>query len=128
MEHEADPRHAEIIIKHLGLETDKKSSTVVTPGIKETDKTAEKGDETLLIGREATGYRAAVARCIYLSQDRTDIQYATKELSRKMSNPCVGDIKILKRLGRHLKGRGEGPCAPTSSSSSSSKQARSRLC
>ena len=55
--------------------------------------------------RNATKYRAIVARGNYLSQDRSDIQFATKELSRAMARPTNGDWKKLKRLGRYLKGR-----------------------
>ena len=49
--------------------------------------------------------RALVARANYISQDRTDIMYATKELSRGMSRPTVGNLKSLKRLARYLKGK-----------------------
>ena len=55
--------------------------------------------------REATMFRAAVARGNYLAQDRSDIQYAVKELSRGMSNPTQNDDKQLKRLARYLIGR-----------------------
>ena len=37
-----------------------------------------------------------------MCQDRSDVQYAVKELSREMSNPCSQDIVKLKRLGRYL--------------------------
>ena len=48
----------------------------------------------------ATKYRAAVARGNYMSQDRSDVQYAIKELSRGMSKPIEEDWEKLKRLGR----------------------------
>ncbi len=38
---------------------------------------------------EATRYRAAVARGNYLSQDRSDVKYTVKELSRHMGTPRV---------------------------------------
>ena len=40
-----------------------------------------------------------------MAQDRTDIQYAVKELSRSMSKPTEGDWGALKRLGRYLVGK-----------------------
>ena len=53
-------------------------------------------------------YRALVARANYLSQDRSDIAYATKELSTKMSDPMhrgLGEVektvKVLDRKGTH---------------------------
>ena len=61
------------------------------------EETLESDDNTL--------YRSCVARANFLSQDRSDVQYATKELSRKMSNPNHQDMIRLKRLGRYLKGR-----------------------
>ena len=47
-------------------------------------------------------YRALSARCNYLAQDRSDIRFAVKELSRKMSKPRVKDAEAMKRLGRYL--------------------------
>ena len=41
-------------------------------------------------------------RAAYLAQDRSDIQYATKELARAMSAPTTLDWQRLKRLGRFL--------------------------
>ncbi len=52
----------------------------------------------------ATGYRAAVARGIYLAQDRSDIQFPVNKLSRKMSKPNTGDFRKLRKLGRYLMG------------------------
>jgi hypothetical protein len=46
-----------------------------------------------------------VARGNYLAQDRCDIQYAVKELSRGMQNPTKGHVRALQRLGRYLIGR-----------------------
>ena len=54
---------------------------------------------------EAKQYRGLVARGLYLSQDRTDIGYAIKELSRCMSAPRKGDMVELKGLGRYLVGK-----------------------
>ena len=45
-----------------------------------------------------------MARANYLAQGRPDIQYATKELCRKMSDPGEEYMKRLKRLGRYLLG------------------------
>ena len=42
------------------------------------------------------------ARGNYLSQDRSDVQFAVKELSRGMSSPTVMDRNQLKTFGRYL--------------------------
>ena len=49
-------------------------------------------------------YRANVARCNYMSQGRSDIQYQVKELCRCMSDPSEADWLMLKRLARYLVG------------------------
>ena len=46
-----------------------------------------------------------MARGNYLAQDRCDIQYAGKELSREMQSPTKGHVRALKRLGRYLIGK-----------------------
>ena len=61
--------------------------------------------EERLTKEQASMYRALVARGNYLSQDRSDIQFAVKELSRTMSNPTVTCWEKLKRLARYLIGR-----------------------
>ena len=48
---------------------------------------------------------AITARALYLSQDRTDIGYATKELARRTSKPRNKDWTALKRLARYLIGK-----------------------
>ena len=97
IKYEADQRHAEIIYQELGLKESSKG--VVTPGIKQKPT---KREEQALGGREATRYRALVARANYLAQDRPDIGYATKELCREMSKPTIRGMEALKRLGRYL--------------------------
>ena len=59
-------------------------------------------DEELLIGKEVTRFRALAARGNYLGQDRCDIQYATKEISRSMAKPSKGSMLRMKRLARYL--------------------------
>ena len=75
---------------------------MVTPGIK-VDVDPDKDPK--LAPAEATVYRKIVARCNFLAADRPDIQFATKECAKGMSNPKVSDMEKLKRLGRYLKGK-----------------------
>ena len=57
-----------------------------------------------LKGKEATRFRAVAARANYLSADRPDIQYAVKEVCRRMAKPVKSDWQKLVRLARYLKG------------------------
>ena len=49
-------------------------------------------------------YRSMVMRGAYLAQDRADIQFACKELARRMSAPTQDDWAALKRLVRYVLG------------------------
>ena len=52
-------------------------------------------------------YRSCVARLNYLAQDRTDIQFAVKDLCNIMSSPTSKDWATLIRIARCLKGHRE---------------------
>ena len=84
--YEADPRHAELIIKDLSLE---KAKSVTTPGTKEEGRTKDDNHQPLETSK-ASEYRAIVARMNYLAADRPDIAFAVKEAAREMSNPTNG--------------------------------------
>ena len=87
---EADPRHAEIIIRQLGLEGAK---CVSTPPEKK-----RSGDVL------ASLFRSLVMRAQCLAQDQADLSECVKSLTRKMKAPNESDVKDLKRLGRYLVG------------------------
>ncbi len=124
LELEADPRHAELVVRALGLEDAKPSPT---PGTKiakkkrspqdatETDSEAEEAEEEEgavrgedgdeMTQSDAKEYRAIVARLNYIASDRPDIQFAVKEAARNMSAPKNRDWPAVKRIGKYLKGR-----------------------
>ena len=109
--YEADQRHAEIVVRDLGLEDAKPAPT---PGTREEFnkaslpkgvlgiETEEQSPE--LDKKEASAYRGVAARLNYLAQDRPDLQYSCKEASRRMAKPRQADWAILKRIGRYLLG------------------------
>ena len=79
---EADPRHAEIIIEHYGLETSKISKVPGSKAAKkeseETDEEEENDEMEIELGpREAYEHRSVAARLNYLAVDRVDIKFAT---------------------------------------------------
>ena len=49
-------------------------------------------------------FRGLAARLNYLVQDRPDLQYSAKEISRRMARPSQRDWALLKRAGRYLVG------------------------
>jgi len=62
-------------------------------------------DEVPIEGGQCATFRSVVARANYLAHDRPDIQYAVKELCRKMSRPTRRDWHKLKKVCRYLRGR-----------------------
>ncbi|CAJ1341845.1 unnamed protein product, partial [Effrenium voratum] len=100
--YEADPRHAEHIIRALNLE---ESKWVSTPAEKQklTDVLAAEGlpelDETA-----TAQYRSLTMRAAYLSMDRADLSEAVKSLARHMKSPTSYSWGRLRRLGRYLVG------------------------
>ena len=109
--YEADQRHAEIVVRDLGLQDAKPAPT---PGTREELSKASLPKGVLgieveeqspeLDKKEASAYRGVAARLNYLAQDRPDLQYACKEASRRMAKPRQADWAILKRIGRYLLG------------------------
>ena len=52
--------------------------------------------------QDATSYRSNVMRLAYLSPDRIELQFASKELARAMAGPTTADVEALKRCIRSL--------------------------
>ena len=104
MTYEPDPRHAELIVKQLGLESAK---SLATPTVRDDDPTieGEEGKVEPLSPEWTTSYKSIVARANFLALDVPDIQFACKELSQRMATPDAADWPKLKRFGRYLAGR-----------------------
>ena len=61
-------------------------------------------DDHELSPEVATEFRGLAARANYLSLDRVDIQFATKEICRDMASPKASSLSKMKRLARYLLG------------------------
>ena len=100
--YEPDQRHAEIIVRELGLEG---GQSVISPIVADTSEQACSRDQSPeLVGAEASRYRAISARLNYLALDRPDLQFTAKSASKFMACPRQVDWGILKRVGRYLLG------------------------
>ena len=100
LEYEADPRHRLEVMKMTGLKDD--SNAARGAAIK--SKEVTKDDEKELECDEVTDFRAAAARLNYLGLDRSDIQYAVKEICQEMSRPTAWGRKKIKNVARYLVG------------------------
>ena len=94
----ADPRPVEILVSQMGQGDE--SKPVSTPGVRTTDE--EDGMEFDAGSRAC--YRSWTMRASYLIQDRCELQFAVKELARRMQQPSAKNMQALERLVRFLKG------------------------
>ena len=62
------------------------------------EKEGDRSDRPEVSAELATKHRAAVARVVYLGQDRLDLGVAGVELAKTMAIPRVGDDKRLKHV------------------------------
>ena len=84
IEYESDQRHADTIVKELGLDNCK---TVSTPGTHEVKNEIEESQDGVLKGESATKSRSIAARLNFLALDRADLQYAAKCICKHMAVP-----------------------------------------
>ena len=96
-----NPRHAELTVKSLNLDSVK---GVTTPSAK------KRLEEVLALSPQLDAlqtrhYRSVVMLAAYLSQDRPALSYSTKELARDTQKPTEQSMTNLKRLGRYLEKR-----------------------
>ena len=94
----ADPRHVEILVSQMGLSNESKA--VSTLGVRMTGE--EDGKE--LGPEDRACNRSWTMRASYLSQDRCELQFAVKELARRIQQPNTKNMQAFKRLVRFLKG------------------------
>jgi hypothetical protein len=101
LKYEADPRHAEIVVRGVaGAER-----VLSAPGTSSKDFEGP-SDEADLPEAVARLFRSFAARANYLAMDRPDLAQATKELCRRMSAPRPADLRALGRVARYLVGAG----------------------
>ena len=89
IEIEADPRHAELLIKNSGLQSNSKG--VNTPG----ERPRGSLHTIKLSLQDSTSYRSNVMRLALLSADRIELQFASKELTRAIAEPATADVEAL---------------------------------
>ena len=107
--YEGDQRHVEICLSEAGIE---ENSRIVNTPVDRSNKDAKNSNNLKAGEREdekldssgTTRYRGLVARMNYLGQDRSDIQFAVKELGKDLASPSQESWMKLKRLLRYLKG------------------------
>ena len=91
-----DSKHIQNILRVCGLLEGSSRPVGIPSRPRDLDKRSPADERTASLFREGVG------SAIYLSLDRRDIQYAVKELARRMSAPTETDLDALKMLGRYL--------------------------
>ena len=91
----------ESLLECMGL---KNSKSLATPGVKADAKT--ENEEPLELDQART-FRTGTGKLLFISSERCDLQYSTKEVARGMSRPTVEDFGRLKKVCRYLLGTKE---------------------
>jgi hypothetical protein len=99
IEYEADSRHADVIIEECEVMSMKPSKV---PGVSEPEIDKEENDQE---ESQKTKFRGVAARINYLAMDRPDLQYAAKNLCRRMANPRISDWEKARKIAKYIKGR-----------------------
>ena len=95
---EADGRLVSGLLKEYAADI---GGPVDTPGVKDEEDANVDGQP--MSSMEAARFRRGAAKLNYLSQDRADLSYASKEVSRHMARPMLGHETKLYRVLRYLK-------------------------
>lgn len=98
--YEADPKHAEMIVADLGM-TD--ANAVGSPSCKTTGMNLPNAHDDLPKPRREF-YQKVTGRVLFLSLDRWDINFSSRQLATKVKTPREIDEARLRRVGRYLKG------------------------
>ena len=80
----------------------KTRNVAATPGVK--SETEDFNLRTPMSSEEAIDHRGLVALLNYMSQDRPDTSFASKEAAKTMSSLAREDLQQLKRVARYLTG------------------------
>ena len=103
--YEADSRHAEIIIEECEVQSWRAAKT---PGVQEAVVDGIEKGGVEMNDYEKTRFRGVAARINNLAMERSDLQFAAKELCRKMAKPEPKDWDKARRNARYLKFRPHG--------------------
>ncbi|CAE7273855.1 unnamed protein product [Symbiodinium sp. CCMP2592] len=90
-----DSKHADNVCEQLGIGPKDKG---VVPS-----KPLDLSRSEELSAGDSARFRSAVGSAIYLSADRRDIQFAVKELARRLQNPRICDWLAAETLARYLR-------------------------
>ena len=101
LEYEGSDKHRRALLEGLGLNEESKAvnSAAVKP-----EEIGQEEDTEMLDASEAKRFRSLAETWNYMSSDRSDVQYAAKEVCKMMAKPTQGSWKRLKKAGRYLTG------------------------
>ena len=100
MSYEGDPKHVGILLKEWGLSERKPTRAPTTREL--VDRV---GCGAPLAASDGTRVRRAIARLNYMAQDRPDLSFVARELSRYMAVPTDGTRKALEHALKYLRGQ-----------------------
>ena len=79
-------------------------SKAVNSAAMKPEEICQEEDTDMLDASESKRFRILAATLNYMGSDRSDVQYAAKEVCKKMAKPTRGSWKRLKKAGRYWTG------------------------
>ena len=101
----ANLRHGREVVDELRLS---KSKLVSSPATADSVTRFQDDESKPLDEDEKRLYQRIIAKLNYLAHDRLDLKCANSCLASAVSSPGIGDMRVAKRVGRHLR---EAPVA-----------------
>ena len=86
---------------------DKRARTIPTHSTLDVCSPDSVKEEEMLSKEEAKIFRSALGICVYISQERADVQFAVRMLASFMSNPTKNSMNALKKLASYLQWTGD---------------------
>ena len=96
---ELDQRYVRSLLDAVAMNHFK---SMATPGSKGQESN---GSTAKLDQKEHTEFRSCAGICQYMTEQRFDIAFSTKEIMREAAGPTTASQTKLKRIARYLKGR-----------------------
>ena len=96
----ANLRHGREVVDELGLS---KSKPVSSPASGDGVARCQDDESKPLDEDEERLYQRIIVKLNYQTHDQLDLKYATSCLASAASSPHIGDMRVAKRVGRHLR-------------------------
>ena len=102
---ELDQRYVKSLLDAMAMNHCKLMATPGSKGQESSRNVADLTEKLDLDAKEHREFRSGAGICQYMTEQRFDIAFSTKEIMRDSAGPTTASKTKLKRIARYLKGR-----------------------